>query len=619
MKYFNNLNELNNFIDLIPEITFFKNTHGQYTHFNQLFLDSLECTKENIYLKNDFEIFSKQNAQEYIKTDHIAREQTNYIEVDEVFFHHDGRVDYFRSRKIPIYNYENEQMGILTIAKNITHRKYYEMIHEDSTKLLRFISIENNFDLTLDKILKSLEKRLFFSQCSIIFDKENPVKNDNNNWLYTIYSSHNKKLAYLNIKHDKNRTPMKLEKNLITTYTQLISLSIEKNNKSIKQKKTLKDINQKTKTLTNYQKNLLALFEKSNAVLFKWRNDPKWTVEDVSSSIQQLTGFSVDDFCLKGINYSSRIHPDDYLSVRSEVEYLIENNLDYFKHKPYRIVTKDNEEKWVLDHTVTQKDQNNNITHFVGYITDITEQKKQQDIIFQQSKMASLGEMIGNISHQWRQPLSAITSCATGLKIQKEYDVLSDEIFYKACDSINENTQFLSKTIDDFRNFILSNQEKIKFNLSDVLKSFLNLITPSLKNHEIKVITEFDNEIVLMGSPNELKQSLMNLFSNAKDAFKDEKTKVIFIKTYTKNKYAYLEFKDNGGGVEPSIKEKIFEPYYTTKHQSQGTGIGLSMTYNLITQSLEGKIDVENEEFEYDNKLYKGAVFTITLPLIEVD
>jgi len=241
--------------------------------------------------------------------------------------------------------------------------------------------------------------------------------------------------------------------------------------------------------------------------------------------------------------------------------------------------------------------------------------KENYSIIHEKSKNASMGEMIGNIAHQWRQPLSVISSGATGMLLQKQFNTLEDEQFEKTCKAINDNAQYLSTTIDDFKNFIKNEREFKKFNLSQNIDTFLNLVNPSFKRHNFNLVLNLDDTIEFSGYPNELIQCFMNIFNNAKDALKESniEQKYIFISTYTHKDKIVIEFKDNAGGIPEEIINRVFEPYFTTKHQSQGTGLGLSMTYSLITKGMKGIITVENKTYVYEGNSFKGAEFKILL------
>ncbi|MEA1915194.1 MAG: ATP-binding protein [Campylobacterota bacterium] len=250
-------------------------------------------------------------------------------------------------------------------------------------------------------------------------------------------------------------------------------------------------------------------------------------------------------------------------------------------------------------------------------IIEVDKNKHIQEKLFESEKMASMGEMIGNIAHQWRQPLSVISSAATGMRMQKEYDVLTDKEFNNTCDIINDNAQYLSKTIDDFRNFIKGDRVKKQFNLEDNLQSFLHLIQGSVTNHYIKIVLDTDRTININGYENELIQCFINIFNNAKDALKEniEENRLIFITTSVEEKTAVISFKDNAGGIPQDISHKIFEPYFSTKHQSQGTGLGLHMTYKLIVDGMGGSIEAHNVTYTHEGVEYTGAQFTLTLPM----
>ena len=247
----------------------------------------------------------------------------------------------------------------------------------------------------------------------------------------------------------------------------------------------------------------------------------------------------------------------------------------------------------------------------------IDQNSKKDKLISEQAKMASMGEMIANIAHQWRQPLSIISTASTGMLIEKEYNMLTDKNLRKYCNSINDNAQYLSKTIDDFKNFIEGDRVKNVFKLSDTIDSFLHLVDGSIKSKDITVHTELDHSVSINGYENELIQCFINIFNNAKDVLIEEKKtqKYIFITTEVNEEYAVIKIKDNASGIKEDILTKIFEPYFTTKHKSQGTGLGLHMTYGLISDGMNGTIEVNNRSFSHEGEEFTGAEFTISIPM----
>ena len=243
-------------------------------------------------------------------------------------------------------------------------------------------------------------------------------------------------------------------------------------------------------------------------------------------------------------------------------------------------------------------------------------QRKEQ-MLYQQSKMASMGEMIGNIAHQWRQPIAIISMWSNNIIADIDMDEIDDKNLRKYANNINEQTKHLSQTIDDFRNFFSPDKNKTTFMVKDIIDKTMSLLFASFKTHNIEVIDDIEViEITLF--ENELMQVILNVIKNAKDilvTLPNNERKLIFINAYKKNEILIIEIKDNGGGVPKNIMHKIFDPYFTTKHKSQGTGIGLYMTESIVTKHLNGKVSVENVEYEYEQKSYSGALFSINLPI----
>ncbi|MCJ8326747.1 MAG: hybrid sensor histidine kinase/response regulator [Campylobacterales bacterium] len=240
--------------------------------------------------------------------------------------------------------------------------------------------------------------------------------------------------------------------------------------------------------------------------------------------------------------------------------------------------------------------------------------QEQQLELVEQSKISALGEMIGNIAHQWRQPLSVISTCASGLRLNLELGLDNKEVVSSSLARIVDTTSELSSTIESFRNFTF--QDKLsEFNLSAIINKTIENEKYILDENNIKMIIELDDEINLNNLPNSLIQALQNIIKNSKEALNIIKSKkLIFINTFIKDNAVHIQIKDNAGGIEKEHIGKIYEPYFTTKHQANGIGLGLNITYKLICDSMRGKIKTQNIDYDYENKTYKGALTNITLP-----
>ncbi|MBI3874165.1 MAG: HAMP domain-containing histidine kinase, partial [Arcobacter sp.] len=232
------------------------------------------------------------------------------------------------------------------------------------------------------------------------------------------------------------------------------------------------------------------------------------------------------------------------------------------------------------------------------------------------SKLASLGEMIGHIAHQWRQPLSVISTIASGISFQKEMGLETEpQVIIKNMDTIMQQCTYLSKTIDDFRNFVKDEKVEANFHLVDIINKAIAIASPSLRSNNVELIADLSEDMEMIGYENELIQSLINIINNAKDALVEnvdsQSERFIFIETRSDNDSFILDVKDNGGGIPANILPKIFDTYFTTKPKETGTGLGLSMVKKIITEHHNGKINVDNSKYEYDGKNYVGACFEI--------
>ncbi|QOY51307.1 sensor histidine kinase [Candidatus Sulfurimonas baltica] len=259
------------------------------------------------------------------------------------------------------------------------------------------------------------------------------------------------------------------------------------------------------------------------------------------------------------------------------------------------------------------------ITNEVELNNSVKDKEKQ---LFQQAKMASMGEMIGNIAHQWRQPLNIISVMNMKVEFMLELNgSVSYEDYKPMSEAIAGQLEYMTKTIDDFRSYYNPNKLKENFCVKQSIQDVYNLITPQLNSHSITlsiIDDSSDEELILYGYANEFKQVIINIVNNSKDAIlqcqNSDKEKVghIEIKIKKINDEIIIAIEDNGDGIPLDIIDKIYEPYFTTKHKSKGTGLGLNMSHQIITDHMNGTIVVYNST---ENNHDKGAIFIITLPV----
>jgi C4-dicarboxylate-specific signal transduction histidine kinase len=234
-------------------------------------------------------------------------------------------------------------------------------------------------------------------------------------------------------------------------------------------------------------------------------------------------------------------------------------------------------------------------------VEEETRKNREKDaILVQQSRLAALGEMIGNIAHQWRQPLNAIAIEIQDLDLSYQLGELSDKEVSISTQEIMKHVLYLSQTIDDFRDLVQANKCYEPFLVSEVIFKILELMSSTFKASSIKLVLHIDESIIANhGSSQGLSQAIINILSNAKDILvqnnsENEREITLRLSQVLNDNFSktVLSIEDNGGGIESDIVSKIFDPYFTTKHQSQGTGLGLYISKNIIEQELLGTLQV---------------------------
>jgi len=238
---------------------------------------------------------------------------------------------------------------------------------------------------------------------------------------------------------------------------------------------------------------------------------------------------------------------------------------------------------------------------------EVRKNEEKQKMLFLQSRMASLGQMMANIAHQWRQPLTELSLALYNLKTAS---IDKDRPKFETAYNDSKNLiQSMSQTIEDFIDFFKPNRPQIRFSLETVLDKALKIVDKTLQKELITITRNIHETLQIEGIPNELAQVLLNIFQNSKDAFRARgiPDRDIHIHIYRNKSFGVIEVSDNAGGIEASILDRIFEPYFTTKHAAQGTGLGLFLCKTIIEKRFNGTIEAHNTK--------EGAMFLIRLPL----
>ncbi|MGE4317644.1 MAG: transporter substrate-binding domain-containing protein [Deferribacterales bacterium] len=363
-----------------------------------------------------------------------------------------------------------------------------------------------------------------------------------------------------------------------------------------------------------------------------WFTNPELTkLLYVNSAYEKIYGKSVESLYRDPRSYMECIPEEDkaglVLSKGGQVE--PKNNI---KHRVINAET--GETRWVLSQYYPYYDESGKLLFYTGFISDITsvvtaenEKSMQQQITSQQSRFAALGEMVGSISHQWRQPLNTLYLCLQLMEDSCDTDPPEKEAIRKYIKDSMELVEHMSGTIEDFRDFFKTNKKTESFDAPRTVLHILRMITPQLKAHKItynlectcamrsfSCVNNFDPgnppcKNLINGIPNEFKHAVLNILQNAKEALthKDSESKNIYINMSSADGLFVISIADNAGGIDEKLLPKIFEPYVSGK--DDGTGMGLYLAKSIIDKMM-GTIKAEN--------VNGGARFIITLPVIHV-
>jgi len=372
-------------------------------------------------------------------------------------------------------------------------------------------------------------------------------------------------------------------------------------------------------------KNVELLTDFGRIVIFRWNNNDNLDVKFVSKSIESY-GYEVDDFMTQKISYLDFVYKEDRKNLLINIKNAIKQNKESFTNI-FRVLDANKKTKWVYNRNIIIKDDYGNVVELYGYINDITKMKLQEEelkkqikeeldknlykdrLLIQQNKLASMGEMLGNIAHQWRQPLNNVNLLIH--LIRDNHMNFSEEKLNKLIKNAKEQIDFMSQTIDDFTDFYKPAKDKKIFNIKNVVEKSLSIVNAPLQKNNINLKINY-MDIELENYENEFEQVVVNIINNAIDAAKIKKAKEDFepyikIDIKKENNQAVLSMFNNCGNIPTDIIERVFEPYFTTKFQDQGTGIGLYMSKIIIENNMNGHIEVQNID--------DGVEFIIKLPI----
>ena len=314
----------------------------------------------------------------------------------------------------------------------------------------------------------------------------------------------------------------------------------------------------------------------------------------------------------------SWLHADNRQKSQQFIDTLCQSKPgDTFPSHTTQFVKPDGDLCWMEITAAVEYDKSGRAVSCYGTALDVTERKiaaeklhEKEEIMIAQSRHAAMGEMISMIAHQWRQPVSVIAMAANNVLVDIELQTLKMDELRKSMQEIVDETQEVSKIINDFRNFFKPGKNVERVWVESIVSDTLEVVGKSLANSNIEVVKNFDEHQQITTYSRELMQVFMNLINNAKEALVESGTKDgrIVIEIKNREDEVVIKVSDNAGGMQPELLDRIFEPYFSTKHEKNGTGLGLYISKTIIEKHLNGTIRATNSD--------TGALFVIRLPYV---
>ena len=344
--------------------------------------------------------------------------------------------------------------------------------------------------------------------------------------------------------------------------------------------------------------------------------DKKGDIEYVNPYFSEITGYSHNEV----IGLNPKVLKSNLTSDKEYKKMWDTLLCNQIWKGTFKNITKEGKEFWETALITPILDKKNKPCNFLAIKQEITKEvylkeelENKEKLMIAQSRHATIGEMISMIAHQWRQPLSIISMVTSNTLMDIEFQTVKNDILKEQSESILKQVDYLSQTIDDFRDFFKPNKAKILTDPKKVLDETLSIMGKTLEKNCIKIKVKIQHTSKVEIYSRELLQVLINLVKNSKEALEnnDEKNREIKISTSEEKNKIRIEISDNAGGIEESLLDKIFEPYISTKDEKTGTGLGLYMSKTIIEKHFDGIFGVYNDK--------KGACFYIDLPINQVE
>ncbi|MBF0565268.1 MAG: PAS domain S-box protein [Nitrospirae bacterium] len=631
---------LQTLMDNIPDSIYFKDEKSRFVIVNRAKAERSQTTPENMIGKTDFDFLPEDQARESFMDDERIVATGSFVKdkVEELT-RKDGSMTWVSVAKVPWRNDKGMIIGTVGISRDITRRKLAEREFNRFFQFSLDLFCIAGFDGYLRQVNPMFESIFGFSTEEILSkpfiemfhpdDHESVIAlmEKSANGISTTYFESRCLCKDASFKHiawsafpvvDEGvlyavARDMTSQKWMEEQYKSIIYASMD-GFWQIDTHGNILDVNESQCNLLGYTKDELLKMNLSGIVIAK---EPGQVEENIKNIMMEGYGrFERKYKCKDG-----RV-----IDVEVSVNYLKTGNSEKLFAFSRDITDRKKAEKDVEEKA--KELQRLNLTLEQRVTEEIEKRRIKEQLLIQQSKLATMGEMIVAIAHQWRQPLSAVSALVQDIQDANEYGELDNKYLNETVYNTMQQIDFMSKTIDDFRTFFKPSADKVPFNLKKAFNDIESIIYAQLKNNTInyKISCRFSDKIcnvnddghlcenmIVHGYPNEFKHVIINIIRNAMDAIVARREKgelgkedgeIITDVSKESDKYI-IKIKDNGGGIPLEIIDKIFEPYFTTKSEMKGTGIGLYMAKVIIENNMDGKIVCDNIE--------NGAMFTIEI------
>ena len=528
---------------------------------------------------------------------------------------------------------DDEKRFCLVVVKDISKQKIAEKLERDSraamsvlnktmaasrNEILLFDELDRRFTFANQRALENLGYTMDDLKSLTLADIQAQVSDRELDEIITYLGNHKNDMRKLNSVHrrkDGSMYPVEIYLQLFEQEGRISFIAI------------IVDISQ----LMAIESKLKSIVESAGAII--WAADINLNITFMSNQILDILGFDAGQFIGHSINElleTGFFHESDKVALIEGLNQLIVNGIKVDDLR-LRVKHADGTWRWVSINMTPNRSVDSQVDQIVGVIHDIHAQKLAEEelrqlnqeldlrvkeeirknmdkdlLLQQQSRMAGMGEMIGNIAHQWRQPINSLGLILSDLEDAGIYGECDLHYIQNAVGKSKQIIQKMSSTIDDFRHFFRVDKTLGLFSLNKVTSECINLVEASMKSNNINITVKFDHEVFVCGYANEYSQAVMNILSNARDVIVEKNCEngEIQIEIGEEGDYGVQSVTDNGGGIPSEILPKIFEPHFTTK--KNGVGIGLYMSLVSVEKNMNGKILVENT--------LNGAKFSMYLP-----